>query len=101
MHVVAPRRSGEQMFTLETATKYVTGLVESTGAAQATDFDVPAIVNTLHRLVEDWDFDIIDRRTFWGVVASNILAPRTDTATHTSSPLASLALVKGLAPLPQ
>ncbi|WP_157126061.1 hypothetical protein [Nocardia mikamii] len=89
------------MFTMETATTYVTGLVESTGAARATDFDIPAIVNTLHHLVEDWDFDIIDRQTFWAVVASNILAPRNDTAAHTGSPVASLARVKDPLPLPQ
>ncbi|WP_063014085.1 hypothetical protein [Nocardia kruczakiae] len=89
------------MFTMETATKYVTSLVESTGAAQATDFDIPAIVDTLHRLVEDWDFDIIDQRTFWGVVASHILSPSTDTATHTGSPVASLAVVKDPVPLTQ
>ncbi|OBA64003.1 hypothetical protein A5780_16725 [Nocardia sp. 852002-20019_SCH5090214] len=87
------------MFTMETATKYVTGLVESTGAAQATDFDVPAIVTTLHRLVEDWDFDIIDRRTFWAVVANYLLVPCTDAATHTGSPAASLALVKDPVPV--
>ncbi|MBF6277689.1 hypothetical protein A5780_26570 [Nocardia sp. 852002-20019_SCH5090214] len=89
------------MFTMETATKYVTGLIESTGAALATDFDVPAIVDTLHRLVEDWDFDIIDRRTFWAVVATHILVPRANSATHTGSPVASLALVKDPMPVTQ
>lgn len=45
------------MFTMEVATKYVIGLVESTGCARASDFDVPRIVDTLYALAEDWDFD--------------------------------------------
>ncbi|NKY88171.1 hypothetical protein [Nocardia veterana] len=60
------------MFTMETATKYVIGMVESGGSAQADDFDVPGIVATLHSLVEDWDFDTIDRGTFWAVVAGHL-----------------------------
>ncbi|MCC3314111.1 hypothetical protein [Nocardia africana] len=59
------------MFTMEVATKYVIGLVESTGCARASDFDVPRIVDTLYALAEDWDFDAIDRATFWAVVAGN------------------------------
>ncbi|MBV7706516.1 hypothetical protein NOVA_27390 [Nocardia nova] len=74
------------MFTMETATEYVTRLVETTGAAHATDLDVSAIVTTLNRLAEGWDFDIIDRSTFWTVIASHILLPRTDNPTHTSAP---------------
>jgi hypothetical protein len=74
----APRRSGEQMSTMETATEYVSGLVESTGAARATDFDVPAIVAALHSLIESWDFTIIDRTTFWAVVATHLLLPDND-----------------------
>ncbi len=57
---------------MEVATKDVIGLVESTGCARACDFDVARIVVTLQALVGDWDFDAIDRATFWAVVATNI-----------------------------
>ncbi|WP_227979819.1 hypothetical protein [Nocardia spumae] len=46
--------------------------LESTGAARREDFDVSAIVAILHRIVNSWDFDLLDRRVFWGVAASRL-----------------------------
>ncbi|AHH21493.1 hypothetical protein NONO_c67260 [Nocardia nova SH22a] len=60
------------MYTSETATKYVVTELESTGAARREDFDVSAIVATLHRIADSWDFDFLDRRVFWGVAASRL-----------------------------
>ncbi|MBV7706809.1 hypothetical protein NOVA_28890 [Nocardia nova] len=60
------------MFTAETATKYVIGSIESAGSARAEEFDVDGIVATLHAYTEDWDFDGIDRATFWSIVASHL-----------------------------
>lgn len=52
------------------AVKYVSASSNRRGTARAADFDIEGIVDNLHALVDDWDFSIIDRPLFWGVIAS-------------------------------
>ena len=60
--------------TFETATQYVIAELEAKGTATREDFDVSAIVATSHAITEGWDFQVLDRHTFWSIAASNLKA---------------------------
>ncbi|OBA46036.1 hypothetical protein A5780_09480 [Nocardia sp. 852002-20019_SCH5090214] len=62
------------LYTFETATQYVIAELEAKGTATREDFDVPAIVATSHAIAESWDFQALDRHTFWSIAASNLRA---------------------------
>lgn len=67
-------RSGrtDTAFSRETAVAYVIDAVESTGAATRHDFDIDRIVTTVHAMADDWDFDTLQRATFWRITSSFI-----------------------------
>lgn len=58
------------MQTCESATAYVIAALEAKGTATRDDFDVPAIVTSVQSVIDSWDFEIVEPRTFWGIAAS-------------------------------
>ncbi|WP_406275388.1 hypothetical protein OH799_03020 [Nocardia sp. NBC_00881] len=67
-------RSGhaDTTFSRESAMAYVIDAVESTGAATRHDFDIDRIVTTVYAMADDWDFDTLQRATFWRITSSFI-----------------------------
>ncbi|QIS14842.1 hypothetical protein [Nocardia arthritidis] len=56
----------------ESATAYVIAALEAKGTATRDDFDVPAIVAASRKVAHGWDFQTIERATFWRIAADNL-----------------------------
>lgn len=68
----ADRNQPAQTYSRETATAFVIGQVESTGAATRYDFDIDRIVTTAHGMVNDWDLHSLQPEAFWRIASSFI-----------------------------
>jgi hypothetical protein len=71
LEIALPQHTGSQ-HTSESATAYVVAALEAKGTATRDDFDVPAIVAATHAIAESWDFDYLERTTFWGIAATHL-----------------------------
>ncbi|MTE12528.1 hypothetical protein [Nocardia aurantiaca] len=60
--------------TMESATAYVIAALEAKGTATREDFDVSGIVSTTHSITQTWNFQVVDRRRFWGIAAAFLRA---------------------------
>ncbi|WP_067658889.1 hypothetical protein [Nocardia harenae] len=58
------------MQTCESATAYVIAALEAKGTATREDFDVKAIVTSVQRVIDSWDFEILEPQMFWRIAAS-------------------------------
>ena len=70
--IIDRNRTERNVYSRETATRFVIDAVESTGAATRDDFDVERIVSTAHAMVNDWNFTSLQPETFWRIASSCI-----------------------------
>lgn len=52
------------------AEEYVATCINN-GDANAADFDVERIADTLHAVIDGWNIDSVDADTFWTTVEAN------------------------------
>ncbi|GAD85959.1 hypothetical protein [Nocardia asteroides] len=56
--------------TKESATAYVISALEAKGTATRDDFDVAGIVAAFRDIVDSWDFQLMERETFWRIAST-------------------------------
>ncbi len=70
--IIDRNRIEPNIYSRETATRFVIDAVESTGAATRDDFDVERIVTTAHAMVNDWNFTSLQPDAFWRIASTYI-----------------------------
>lgn len=65
------------MKTQADALAFIARAIEA-GAANADEFDLPAIADTLYNFAGGWDFDNVSMTTFWTIVVDNVIIARGD-----------------------